>query len=302
MQKPWWFLTVSSAVALLHSLVERPHRVCCPYALYHSLPYTGCEVHERAKCRSQAWRWRDKLFSIENCSWEIRNAVGSSNHTVPSGVSGRSLHCEPLHTWSIAEYENGGKWQDSDKGEVQRVRTVCVREILTGSSRNKLKKHEKASKSGFQSPMRSSLKILEIILAHCQCTVRTWRGFAEDWMPVSGFIYGIRRRRIAKSQWTKKDTRGLWPRSLEVVSSGGNQADPIDSQETRVAIEWFGKLVLKIQLNWDHWTTISVISGEAAFKKASTSHEPFWGLAQTCKRCTEMQDRTSPAKANWCGC
>ena len=93
-------------------------------------------------------------------------------------------------------------------------------------------------------------------MAHCQCTVRTWRGFAEDRMPVSsGSIYGIHRRRIAKSQWTKKATRGLWRRPLEVVSRG-SQADPIHLQETRVAIEWFGKLVLKIELNWDHWPTI----------------------------------------------
>lgn len=91
-------------------------------------------------------------------------------------------------------------------------------------------------------------------MAHCQCTVRTWS------------IYGIHRRRIAKSQWTKKATRGLWRRPLEVVSRG-SQADPIDLQETRVAIEWFGKLVLKIESNWDHWPTISVISGEAVFKK-----------------------------------
>lgn len=72
----WSSKLVCSAVALLHSHVERPSPACCPYALYPSLPDTGCEVHKRAECRSQAWRWWDKIFSVENCASEIRNAVG----------------------------------------------------------------------------------------------------------------------------------------------------------------------------------------------------------------------------------
>lgn len=72
----WNSKLVCSAVALLHSHVERPSPACCPYALYPSLPDTGCEVHKRAECRSQAWRWWDKIFSVENCASEIRNAVG----------------------------------------------------------------------------------------------------------------------------------------------------------------------------------------------------------------------------------